>query len=206
MIKRTLRKTLFLLCLLLLLHGCDEPTTPRPRGYFRIDLPQKAYSQYVSDSCPFTFKYPVYAEIVRDSLFFGEPVENPCWMDIHFPELGAKVHLSYKPINDQNNLYKLLEDAHKLSFKHTGKAQYIDESLIKNTHGVSGLLYEIGGDAASNVQFFLTDSVHHYLRGALYFNAIPNEDSLAPVIQFIKQDLQVMIETFQWVEKAPSGK
>jgi gliding motility-associated lipoprotein GldD len=108
--------------------------------------------------------------------------------------------LSYKEINEQNSLSKLLEDSHKLTFKHTRKAQYIDENVLHNDHGVSGILYEIGGNAASNAQFFLTDSVKHYIRGSLYFSSVPNEDSLAPVIKFVKDDMMKMFKTFEWDE------
>lgn len=183
---------------LFFLSCCTESFTPKPRGYFRIDLPEKAYQTYHSDVCPFSFEYPVYASIERDTLFFNEPAENPCWMNIDFKNMGGKIHLSYKEINAQNSLAKLLEDAHKLTFKHTQKAQYIDESVLKNDMGVSGILYEIGGNAASNAQFFLTDSNRHYIRGSLYFSATPNEDSLAPVIKFIKEDMMRMFQSFRW--------
>jgi len=185
---------------LLLLSSCSDSYTPRPRGYFRIDLPQKAYRKYDSPVCPFRFDYPVYATIERDTMFFNEPAENPCWLNIDFRELGGKIHLSYKEINERNSFPKLLEDSHKLTFKHTQKAQYIDENAIDNRKGATGVLYEIGGNAASNVQFFLTDSARHYIRGSLYFSSIPNEDSLAPVIKFVKEDMMRMIESFEWKE------
>ncbi|HXH20007.1 MAG TPA: gliding motility lipoprotein GldD [Chitinophagales bacterium] len=187
------------------ISGCSDEYTPKPRGYFRIELPEKSYRQYSSDECPFRFQYPVYAAIERDTMFFDEPAENPCWLNIDFKDLGGKIHLSYKEISEQNSLSKLLEDSHKLTFKHTSKAQYIDETSLKNEHGVSGILYEIGGNAASNAQFFLTDSLRHYIRGSLYFSATPNEDSLAPVIQFVKEDMIRMIESFEWVGREAAG-
>jgi gliding motility-associated lipoprotein GldD len=119
-------------------------------------------------------------------------------MNIDFKTLGAKIHLSYKEINAQNSLSKLLEDSHKLTFKHTQKAQYIDETPLDNRHGATGILYEIGGNAASNAQFFLTDSVRHYIRGSLYFSNAPNEDSLAPVIRFVKADMMRLADSFRW--------
>jgi gliding motility-associated lipoprotein GldD len=91
-----------------------------------------------------------------------------------------------------------LEDAHKMSFKHSKKANFIDEVAITNQYGVSGLIYDVGGDAASNIQFYLTDTSRHYIRGALYFNNEPNTDSMAPVIQFVRKDLDHFFETFQW--------
>ena len=188
---------------ILLLSSCSETFTPKPRSYFRLVLPEKAYNEYQSADCPFRFEYPAYAAIERDTTFFNEPTENSCWMNIDFKELGGKLHISYKEINAQNSLSKLLEDSHKLTFKHTRKAQYIDENILNNNHGATGVLYEIGGNAASNAQFFLTDSVKHYIRGSLYFSSTPNEDSLAPVIKFVKEDMMKMITSFRWESLTP---
>jgi gliding motility-associated lipoprotein GldD len=196
-----------LLCIALclsFLSSCSETFTPKPRGYFRIELPEKHYRQYQSDICPFRFEYPVYSIIQRDSMLTNESPDKPCWFNIDFKTLGAKIHLSYKEINEESSLSKLLEDSHKLTFKHTQKAEYIDESELKNKHGCSGILYEIGGNAASNAQFFLTDTTHHYIRGSLYFSNVPNEDSLGPVIKFVKGDMMRMIQTFEWTnQKSP---
>jgi gliding motility-associated lipoprotein GldD len=117
---------------------------------------------------------------------------------LNFPDFNGTINLTYKEITKENNLNKLIEDAHKMSFKHSKKANYIDEVLISNKNGVGGLLYNVGGDAASNIQFFLTDTNHHYIRGALYFNNEPNTDSMAPVIDFVKKDLDHFLETFKW--------
>ena len=191
---------LIALSLLAFFSGCDTPYPPKPKGFFRIDLPEKSYREFASDVCPFRFQYPVYADIVRDSLFFDKAPENPCWLNIDFKELGGKIHLSYKVINAENSLEKLIEDAHKLTFKHTSKADFIDENIVQNEHGASGILFEVGGNAASNAQFFLTDSVHHFIRGSLYFSSTPNEDSLAPVIRFVKEDMLLMMQSFEWVD------
>lgn len=193
--------TTFILAICIcLLSGCEEVHTPKPKSYFRIDLPEKAYREYTPSDCPFRFQYPNYAEVIRDTLFFDKPTENPCWMNIDFKELGGKIHISYKEINAQNSFEKLLEDAHKLTFKHTSKADFIDENAIQNQHGASGIVFDVGGNAASNAQFFLTDSTHHFIRGSLYFSSTPNEDSLAPVIKFVKEDMLKMISTFEWVD------
>lgn len=188
-----------LFLLLAYFSACDTSYPPKQKGFFRIDLPQKAYREFTSDVCPFRFQYPVYADVVRDSLFFGKVAENPCWLNIDFKGLGGKIHLSYKEINADNSLGKLIEDAHKLTFKHTTKADFIDENAIQNEQGVSGILFEVGGNAASNAQFFLTDSTKHFIRGSLYFSATPNEDSLAPVIRFVKEDMLMLMRTFEWV-------
>jgi gliding motility-associated lipoprotein GldD len=182
----------------LFIFSCDEVYTPKPKAYFRIDLPEKSYKKYNSELCPFQFEYPVYATVHQDTMFFDEKTENPCWLNIDFASLGGKIHISYKPITSEQTLNKLREDAHKLTFKHTIRADYIEESLINNKNGVSGMLYDVGGNAASNIQFYLTDSTQHYLRGALYFNTVPNADSISPVVKFVREDMVHFIETFSW--------
>lgn len=184
--------------LILFFFGCKDVFTPKPKGYFRIELPEKSYQVFAPDDCPFRFEVPVYAEVERDTTFFSEKLEEPCWMDIIYPELGGKLHLSYKQISPENTLGKLVEDAYKLAFKHTIKAEYIDESIVSTSNNVHGIIYEVGGNTASNYQFYLTDSLQHFLRGSLYFSSSPNEDSLSPVIQFVKADVAQMIRSFEW--------
>ena len=128
----------------------------------------------------------------------GKPVENPCWLNITFPDFNGTVNLTYKDITPQQSLAQLMEDAHKLSFKHTKKANYIDESVISNLHGVHGLYYDVGGEAASNIQFYLTDSTRHFIRGSLYFYNEPNADSMAPILAFVRKDLDHILGSFQW--------
>lgn len=194
---------LLLITLLLLTTGCEDPVyTPKPKGYFRLDLPEKEYQEFTVPQCPYRFSIPTYATVAIDSSFFNERPDDPCWLDINMPELAGEIHLSYKEIGEDNTLEKLIEDAHKLAYKHTIKADYIDEAVIeKPGDQVSGILYQIGGNAASNIQFYVTDSTRHFLRGSLYFGVTPNEDSLAPVISFVRQDLLYMIETLEWEER-----
>lgn len=170
----------------------DEAATPKPRAYFRITLPEKKYILYDS-ACPFKFEIPVYAKIEEDRNARAEP----CWLNLNFPTLNGTLHLSYKPVN--NNIKQYLEDTYELAAKHQVKASGIEEQLIaKDSDKVYGLIYEIKGNAASAYQFYLTDSVHHFIRGALYFNSVPNIDSIAPVLDFVKQDMQQLITTFKW--------
>jgi gliding motility-associated lipoprotein GldD len=172
--------------------SCRESTTPKPRGYFRIDLPEKEYQKFTSD-CPYLFDYPVYATIVADA----DKNTEPCWINMDFNKIGGRLHISYKSIN--NNLGQILEDSRKLAYKHSIKADAIHEQVfIQPERNIYGILYEIDGNAASTIQFYVTDSINHYVRGALYFNVEPNKDSLAPVIRFIKDDIIVMIESFEW--------
>jgi gliding motility-associated lipoprotein GldD len=174
------------------LSSCTETYTPKPRGFFRIAFPEHTYSQYSDEECPFTFDIPDYAAVLpyRDSLL------QPCWKYISIPRFNAEVFLSYLPID--GNPEKYFEDARTLAYKHSVKAAAIDETLVLAYPGVAGMIYDIGGAAASSVQFFITDSTQHFLRGALYFNVAPQPDSLAPVVAFLRKDIEHMIRTARW--------
>lgn len=161
-------------------------------GYFRIALPEKAYSVYQSE-CAYKFEYPDYARVVKDT----RSEKEPCWINIVFPTMKATVHCSYK--TGQEEMAQFVEDSRSLAYKHTVKADAIDEIYINDTaRNVFGVLYDIRGNAASSIQFFLTDSTDKFLRGALYFNVPPNKDSLAPVVAFIREDIDKLINTFSW--------
>lgn len=182
------------LLLLTLLPSCQsEPEfTPRPRGYFRITLPPHDYKVFDPAGCPFTFEIPGYAVPVRDTNRFSEP----CWWYLVLPRLNAQVYLTYKPLNGDVERY--LNDTHTLVYKHTTRASSIDEQVIQFNPGVSGVIYSLGGEAASATQFFVTDSVRHFLRGAVYFNVAPNADSLAPVQEYLREDVVRMLKTLEW--------
>ena len=165
---------------------------PRPKDYYRIDLPAKAYQQYSGD-CPYTFELPVYSNYTEA----GGRENEKCRGNIEFPSLHAKIHLTYKQVN--NDIATFLEDSRKLSYKHSVKASGIQEFIINEPQQkVYGTIYEIGGSAASAIQFHVTDSSNHFLRGALYFYASPNPDSLAPVLSFVRKDIEHMLKTFKW--------
>jgi len=186
-----------LLCVCL--ASCRPDTfTPKPAGYFRIDTPQHSYRQLDLAGFPYTFEYPVYGAIERDTSFFGEKPENPYWININFPTVGGTIYISYKSIGPGQSLDKLLEDAHKLSYFHTKKADYINDAYFHNAYGVSGVFYQVGGDAASAYQFIATDSVKHFMRGALYFDVTPNADSLRPVNTFLRSDIEHILRTLRW--------
>jgi gliding motility-associated lipoprotein GldD len=182
----------------LFLSSCHGDYMPKPKAYPRVIFPERKYELYNPESCPFKFEKPVYAQINRDTVFMGKKLEEPCWLNILFPNFNGTLNLTYKEITPKITLAQLVEDAHKLSFKHSKKANYIDETIISNSHGVSGLLYDVGGEAASNLQFFLTDSTHHFIRGSLYFYNEPNADSMAPVIDYVKKDMDHILSTFEW--------
>jgi gliding motility-associated lipoprotein GldD len=173
--------------------SCSENYTPKPRGYFRIDLPKKSYVK-LDSVFPYTFDYPVYANITGDPYAPNE--KN--WINVNFPDFKAVLHISYEKVD--NNLAQYLNDAHTLVSKHIPKAEAIYDSLIYHPDKqVYGLAFKIEGiGTASPFQFYVTDSVQHYLRGALYFNLHPNNDSLAPVIDFLEKDINHMISTLEW--------
>lgn len=177
--------------------GCNSPYTPRPRGYFKISFPEKKYQLFDQPGYPYSFEYPVYARVVKDSSFFGEETENPWWINIDFPRFNGRIYVSYKIIG-QYKLEKLLNDAFNMTNKHSMKANAIDDSLMVTPNKVYGMFFKVGGDVATANQFFLTDSVHHFLRGALYFDATPNQDSLRPVNEFLVEDMKHMINTLKW--------
>ena len=182
-----------LIFLLIMVSCCDKNPQPKPRGYFRIDLPEKQYVT-LDTMRRYSFEYPVYATITPD--FYS--LEEKDWANVEFPAFKGTVHISYK--NVDGNLSQYIEDAYKMIVKHIGKATGIRDSLIINKdRKVYGLVYFLDGEGvASPLQFYLTDSTEHFLRGSLYFNIYPNNDSLQPVIDFITDDVRHLITTLEW--------
>jgi gliding motility-associated lipoprotein GldD len=191
-----INRLIYLTVIPFVLYSCQNSYVPKPRGYYRIDFPGKAYRQF-DTTFPYTFEYPMYAKIVRDSSRLAEPY----WINIVYYPFNAQLHISYKTIN--KNLAIYLNDAHTLVNKHIPKANAISQrEYVDPAEKVFGLVYEItGSDAASTYQFYLTDSTKHFVRGALYFDLVPNNDSLAPVIDFLKKDVEHMITTFRWKKR-----
>lgn len=189
--------SLLLFCLMSL-SACDETVpVPKPRAYPRVVYPEKAYKPFENGYCPLTFEMPVYSVVERDTVFFEKRPESDCWFNLAIPQLNAKIHCSYYPITSPARFDELVQDAYTMTQKHNIKASYIDEFLVDRP-SVHGMIFEVQGPAASAYQFFLTDSTRHFLRGALYFNTQARPDSLAPVVAFVKQDLDRMVETLQW--------
>lgn len=177
----------------LLLSACGGGETPKPRGYFRIDLPKKEYALFDSTSFPYRFEHPTYTKVFTDR----EQGAEPYWINLSFRGHKAVLHMSYKKLN--GDLSKLLEDTHTFVYKHTIKADNILETNFSAPERkMYGTLYDIEGNAASVLQFYLTDSSKNFVRGALYFYSRPNKDSLAPVIAYFREDVVRMMETFSW--------
>lgn len=186
------RHSLYIPVIFLLVTACGSPAIPKPEGYFRIDLPEKRYTSFTSP-CSYSIEYPDYARVNLHPAV----ATDTCWMDIEFPSFRAKIHLTYFDLH--KNLAELTESSRELVYKHTIKADAIDEKIwTDDSLKVYGILYDIKGNTASSVQFFVTDSTRHYLRGSLYFMAEPNEDSLLPVITFLREDIVHLIETLTW--------
>ena len=180
--------------LIALFSSCDSKQyQPKPRGYFRIDFPEKEYVRLDSMNY-YSFEYPTYSTITPDYL---SPQEKE-WINIEYPAHKGTVHISYKAVND--NLDAYLEDSYYMMTKHISRAMGIRDSVIINPdRDVYGLVYFLEGEGvASPMQFYLTDSVNHFMRGSLYFNVKTNNDSLAPVIDFIIDDVRHLIETIEW--------
>ncbi|MGN6214742.1 gliding motility lipoprotein GldD [Parafilimonas sp.] len=177
--------------------SCNSPYTPKPTGYFKIDFPEKKYQEFNKPGYPYTFEYPVYANVIKDSTFFDSSTENPWWVNVDFPQFNARIYLSYKIIG-QYKLDSLLNDAYNLTNKHSIKASFIDDSIMHISGNVHGTFFKVEGDVATADQFFLTDSTKNFIRGALYFNATPNQDSLRPVNNFLVEDMKHLVNTFRW--------
>lgn len=190
-------KYLPLIVLFVSVVACNSTYTPKRQGYFKIDFPKHEYKVFDQPGYPYTFEYPVYSNILKDTTFFEDKPENPYWINIDIPRFGGKIYISYKEVG-KNELTKLVNDAYNMTYKHSTRATEIVDSAMRTATGVSGVFFSVGGNAATAKQFFVTDSVKHFLRGALYFDASPNEDSLGVVNNFLQDDMKHLINTFKW--------
>lgn len=194
--------TFFSLLILSAFISCHTEVTPKPTAYPRIVFPEKT-SEYIYDypGCPYTFMLPDYYITQRKTQFFDEDITSNCWLNIECSDLNATIYLSYKTLSPGQTLMRLVEEAYNLTYKHTNKADYIQPREIDNGNGVVGLIYYVGGDAASNIQFFITDTVSHFVRGALYIYSRPNADSLKPVVDFMVNDIEGILQSWRWKTK-----
>ncbi len=184
----------------IIFSSCSEPVayTPKPRAYPKIVFPEKAYQAFDKDYCQFSFEYPTYVNVIQDTLFFDEKPSNPCWFDLQVPDLNATIHCSYIEVGKEETFDKIISDAYALTNKHNVRADYIESIPIQKPNNVSGYLFDVQGSVASPFQFYLTDSTTHFLRASLYVKDKAQPDSLAPIYEFLKQDMVHMINTFEW--------
>lgn len=181
---------IFALCL----AACQESYIPKPKAYFRITFSHKMYSD-LCGQFPFSFEKADYTKVNK----LMAP-EGQIWINLTAPVNKADIHISYELLH--NDLDKHIEEARRLAYDHSIKADAIDEQLYTNpTNQVYGIVYRIKGNAASPMQFFLTDSTQNFIRGAFYIREVPNIDSIQPVIDFYEADIVHLIETFQWTNK-----
>jgi len=211
-----IKSIFFCVLISIFMIACNSEYSHKKTGYYKIILPQHQYQSFNQPDFPYSFEYPIYGNIIKDSTYFDRTPENNYWISLDFPTLNARVFLSYKIIGGKvlyklkqaNGTYKdstginqfdlMVNDAFNLTNKNEIMATSISEIPILTSNGVSGMYFKVGGNAATAKQFFLTDSVHHFLRGALYFNSTPNADSLKPVHEFLEEDIHHMIQTFKW--------
>ena len=184
-------------CILVLtvcvIGSCGQTYNPKPRGYQRITFPEKTYSVCDTLGLPYVFDLPDYCGLEHEKSAAGEKY----WTNVVYGFMNAKIHLTFTFLN--GNFDTLVEDSHTLAYKHTVKAEAIEKIAYYNdTTRVYGLLYNLKGNVASPVQFYLTDSTKHFLRGSLYFNSTPNKDSLLPSVEFIREDVRRIFETLHW--------
>jgi hypothetical protein len=210
------KKSAFYILILAILCSCNDGFTVKKEGYFKIDFPKKEYITFNEPSFPYSFEYPVYARITKESSFPGENNDSPYSIDIDFPQFKGKIFISYKNIagvsvykvkrpgggyrdsTASNDFDKMINDAYKLTYKNDIKAQSIRDSVMHTPNGLTGIYFQLSGNVATANQFLLSDTTRHFLRGALYFDATPNEDSLRPVNSFLKDDMKHIINTLKW--------
>lgn len=190
---------LFVILLAAGLGACRPYTpTPKKKGYFRLDLPtEHSYQKFTDSNFPFEFEYPNYAKITQDTNLVAEE-DAPYWINISFIDYNATIYLSYKPLTIQDNIQKLVDESYRLSYGHDRRADYIATNEFTTPHNLYGMNYQVGGDAASAHQFYITDSTKNFVRGSLYFETVPNADSLKPAIDFLNIDMQHLINTMKF--------
>ena len=189
-----LKKLFFWGCSALLLMSCSEEYNPKPKGYNRIELAKHEY-KILEENHPYSFEYSTAATILKDSSWLAEPH----WLDIYYPSNRCNIQITYKKFGEKKKDFDaLIDDAHKLTNKHNVRAYSIDESIVKTPNGYYAAIFELSGEVPSQFQFYVTDSSKHFLRGALYFRTAIKNDSLAPVIEYMKIDAMKIINTLKF--------
>lgn len=188
-------KYLLVLISVLVLMSCGDDPIPKPKAYFRIATPAKSYHKVDSLGC-FSFEIPDYAFVKTSP---DMPAGDRCWYNIYFPRFNAELYLTFKQINKEATLDVMMEDLYKTSFGHSTKAESITSKVYSDPANKKyGMIYDVTGNVASQMQFGLSDSSTNFVRGSLYFACTPNKDSLAPVLEFIHKDIDHIIETLRW--------
>ena len=180
-----MRKLLFLFALIFI--SCGEDPIPKPKAFLSLEYSKAEYQ-------PLTLDRPYAFDVSNQSTLKDEPKQ---WLKIQYPQLKASLDITYRKVDD--NLRELLVESEKLVFKHTVKAEQISSNdYTDDEKRVFATLHEITGNAASQLQFHITDSTNHFVKGALYFSTKPNYDSILPAVAHIKKDVLRLMETFEW--------
>ena len=182
----------YIILLSILAFSCSSDYLPKPKGYNRIDLPKAEYLN-LADSFPYHFEYSKHAQILKDSSWIAERY----WINLFYPEMDANIQITYKPVTD-SIIREYLSDSYRLTSQHNIKAYAIDESILELPSGMYASFTELEGEVPTQVQFHVSDSVDHFLRGALYFKTATKNDSLAPVIDYLKKDIIQLLMTLEW--------
>lgn len=182
----------FFVVTLLLFTSCQDDVLPKPRAFLALDYPSPEYAE-LATSCPYSFEMNRLARVVPAK------AAHPCWINLEYPLLNAAIFLTYQKV--QGNLDSLLLDAQRLPLQHTVKADFIEGDVYTNQENdTHGMLYKIEGDAASQAQFYITDSTSHFMTGVLYFNQKPNYDSIMPAAVYLERDIKHLMESLRWNE------
>lgn len=206
---------ILILACLIFTTSCNSPYTSKRNGYYKINFPERKYVKFENEKFPYSFEYPVYATIEKAADYFDSSHDNPYSINIDFPTFHGKIYISYKTVGGKSdykikgaNGYKdsagintfdnMKADAFKLTYKNDVKAYSIEDSVMHTPAGLTGIFFRLSGSVATAKQFFMSDTTRHFLRGALYFDATPNEDSLKPVNDFLEEDMKHLINTLQW--------
>jgi len=187
-----MKKMIFILGWLFIFGSCQDEVRPKPSALLALEYPTPGYEP-VNIDCPYRFDKNIRARI--------SPSRNkvPCWINLNYDEMNGTIFLTYQPV--KNNIASLLADAQKLPLQHAVKADAIEGDIYTNeAHRTYGMLYEVEGNAASQAQFYLTDSTKHFITGSVYFNSLPNYDSLVPAAHYLKQDIRRLMESLQWMD------
>ena len=177
--------------------ACNSRFTPKQAGYPAMTLPKKDYLTGAVNGLPYAFDIPSYAVVDQKVSSMVLDQSKTGWMNLQFPSLNATLYISYNSVQ-KDKLDVLVRDAYNFANNHSNKASFIEDSAFENPIGLQGVFFHLGGDVASPYQFFITDSSRHFFRAALYFDTTPNADSLAPVIDFLYQDLKQLVQSFHW--------
>ena len=196
--------------------SCNSTYTSKKKGYYKIDLPERQYVKFNKPGFPYSFEYPVYATIDEDTTYSYQKGNAPYSINIDFPSLNGKIYITYKVIGGtsvyqvkkagggyrdsigKNTFRNMVNDSYNLTYKNDVKANSIEDSVMHTPNDITGIFFRLSGSVATAKQFFLSDTTHNFLRGALYFDATPNEDSLRPVNDFLQEDMKHIINTLQW--------